>query len=35
MSLHQTTSTEITLLIRNLAEIDGKGHTNIENMRES
>ena len=35
ISLHQTVSIEATLLIRNLAETDGKGHTNIENMRQS
>ena len=34
-TLHQTVSTEPTLLLRNSAEIDGKGHTNIENMRQS
>ena len=32
ISLHQTVSqTEATLLLRNSAEIDVKGHTNIEN----
>ena len=35
ISLHQTVSTEATLLIRNSVEIDNKGHTNIENMRQS
>ena len=35
MSLHQTVLTEVTFIIRNLAEIDGKGHRNIENMRQS
>ena len=33
ISLHQTVSTEATLLIRNSDEIDNKGYTNIENMR--
>ena len=28
-------STEATLLLRNSAEVEGKGHTNIENMRQS
>ena len=32
-TFHQTVSTEATLLLRNSAEIDGKGHTNVENMR--
>ena len=32
---NQTVSTEVTLLIRNSVEIDKKGHTNIENMRQS
>ena len=31
--LHQTVSTEATLLIRNSDDIDNKGYTNIENMR--
>ena len=35
MCLHQTVSTEAILLLRNSAGIDGKGHTNIENMRQS
>ena len=35
ISLHQTVSTEATLLIRNSVEIDNKGHTNIENMRQN
>ena len=35
ISLHQTVSTEATLLIRNSVEIDNKGHTDIENMRQS
>ena len=35
ISRHQAVSTEATLLLRNSAEIDGKGHTNIENMRQS
>ena len=35
ISLHQTVSTEATLLIRNSVEIDNKDHTNIENMRQS
>ena len=35
ISLYQTVSTEATLLLRNSAEIDGKGHINIENMRQS
>ena len=34
ISLHQTVSTEVTL-IRNSVEIDKKDHTNIENMRQS
>ena len=34
ISLHQTVSTEVTL-IRNSVEIDKKGHTIIENMRQS
>ena len=29
-----TVSTEATLFLRNSAEIDDKGHTNIENMRQ-
>ena len=33
ISLHQTVSTEATLLIRNSDDIDNKGYTNIENMR--
>ena len=33
ISLHQTVSTEATLLIRNSVEIDNKDHINIENMR--
>ena len=32
---NQTVSTGVTLLIRNSVEIDKKGHTNIENMRQS
>ena len=35
ISLHQTVSTEATLLIRKSVEIDNKGHTDIENMRQS
>ena len=35
ISLHQIVSKEATLLLRNSAEIDSKGHTNIENMRQS
>ena len=35
ISLHQPVSTEATLLIRNSVEIDNKGYTKIENMRES
>ena len=35
ISLHQTVSTEATSLIRNSVEIDNKGHTDIENMRQS
>ena len=31
---HQTVSTEVTL-IRNLVEIDKKGHTNTEDIRQS
>ena len=34
ISLHQTLSTELSL-IRNSVEIDKKGHTIIENMRQS
>ena len=34
ISLHQTVSTEATLLIRNLVEIDNNDHTNIENMTQ-
>ena len=34
ISLHQTVSTEVTL-IRNLVEIDKQGETNIKNMRQS
>ena len=33
--LNQTVLTEVTLLTRNSVEIDKKGHTNIENMRQS
>ena len=35
MSLHQTVSTEATLPIGNSVEIDNKGHTNIENVRQN
>ena len=35
ISLHQKVSTEATLLLRNSAEIDSKGHTNIENMKQN
>ena len=35
ISLHQAVSTEVTLLIRNLVEIDNKDHTNIESVRQS
>ena len=35
ISLHQKVSTEANLLLRNSAKIDGKGHINIENMRQS
>ena len=34
VSLHQAVSTEATLLLRNSAEIDGKGDINIENLRQ-
>ena len=33
--IHQTVSTEASLLIRNSVEINNTGHTNIENMRQS
>ena len=33
--IHQTVSTEPSLLIINSVEIDNKGHTDIENMRQS
>ena len=35
ISLYQTVSTEATLLLRNSAEFDGKGHTNMKNVRQS
>ena len=35
ISLHQTVSTKATLLLSNSTEIDGKGHTNIENVKQN
>ena len=35
ISLQQTVSTEVNLLIRNSVEIDNKDYTNIDNMRQS
>ena len=35
ISLHQTVSTEATLLIRNSVKIDKKDHTTVGNMRQS